>query len=248
MKKEFNRADIVDVPLDHKITNNISSAPKKNKPKITRIGNNRPIPSTKPIEPDTPKKSKLADNSISNRDLESINEENLKVYAYRGTRNRVIIISLVVLIILTIVGMLLYSLTLESNENCFLYLDNKNVNAHYVVNNEKVDAFRTPNGLRNGTVYDIDIALRINSSGNYMVEYRYECYVDGKLANNVLNYDVDWDLFRLNTATNTYYTITPVSGNSTVKLTGGLALQPGYKDIVSANNFEMKVYTKVYKV
>lgn len=249
------------------------------KPKITKIGGDKPKSTTtkstasksstsktatsrsnasatsktetsKKSTTDTTKKtSKLADKSVKNKELEKINEEQLNTRGYRGTRNKVIIISLVVLIVISIIGVILYSLTMKSDANCFLYLSKPNdVDAHYVVNNQNINEFRTPSALREGVVYDLDIELKISTPGQYNIKYYYECYVNGALTDCVLNYELDWDMFRRDDATNTYYTIQPVDGNATIKLTGGLAIQSDYVNRISTQNFRMRIFTIIEKV
>ncbi len=279
MKNDFNKATMTDMPLDEVNTTRSSSTPKKteSKPKITKIGGDTKSSTKKSLNgtikttttktttkttitktvtkspPKTvvksPTKSKLKDNSISNKDLEKMNEEKVQSHSFRGTRNRVIIIALSVLLIISILAIVLYSLTLESDANCFLYLiKSGDVKATYIVNNEQMTEFRTPSNFSGGTIFQVDIDLKINSSGKYKISYYFECYVAGKLMENVLVYQPNYDLFYPDASTNSYYTLTPVDGNQTINLSDGVVIDSVYSNMVDAHNFTLKLYTKIEKI
>ena len=275
MKKEFNKATMTDMPLDEVNVSRSSSTPKKStntKPKITKIGGDNKSTTkknsfgtvksttknttTKTIitktEIKTPTKtstSKLKDKSISNQDLERMNEEKIRSQSFRGTRNRVIIIALSVLLVISIVAIVLYSLTLESDANCFLYIDkDSGVKASYIVNNEEMSEFRTPGNFRGGAIFEVDIDLKISSSGQYKITYYFECYVDGRLMDNVLVYQPNYDLFYPDNSTNSYYTLYPVNGNQTISLSDGVVIDSAYSSYVDQYNFTLKLYTKIEKI
>ncbi|MFQ6752267.1 MAG: hypothetical protein ACLRFL_01710 [Clostridia bacterium] len=197
----------------------------------------------------SPAKSKLKDNSISNKDLEKMNEEKVQSHSFRGTRNRVIIIALSVLLIISILAIVLYSLTLESDANCFLYLNkSSDIKATYIINNEEMTEFRTPSNFRGGTIFQVDIDLKISSSGRYKISYYFECYVAGNLMKNVLVYQPNYDLFYPDTSTNSYYTLNPVNGNQTISLSDGVVIDSAYANMVDPYNFTLKLYTKIEKI
>jgi len=277
MKKEFNKATMTDMPLDEVNVSRSSSTPKKStntKPKITKIGGDNKsttkknsfgtvksttkntTTTTKTIitktEIKTPTKtstSKLKDKSISNQDLERMNEEKIRSQSFRGTRNRVIIIALSVLLVISIVAIVLYSLTLKSDANCFLYMDkDSGVKASYIVNNEEMSEFRTPGNFRGGAIFEVDIDLKISSSGQYKITYYFECYVDGRLMDNVLVYQPNYDLFYPDNSTNSYYTLYPVNGNQTISLSDGVIIDSAYANSVDQYNFTLKLYTKIEKI
>lgn len=263
MKKDFNRATKSDMPLEvDAVITRSSSTPRKTtstKPKITKIGNGtaKKVTSSKTRKTTTSSTSKktttlnqkLGKDKVSNKDLEKLNEESIQKHSFRTRRNIVIIILLIMLIFVAVLSILLYAMTLTSDANCFLYLKTTgSVDASFVVENQYIEEFRTPNEFGGGRRFIVDLDLQIDSGGQYKVSFYYECFVGNELMENILPYEPNRDLFRKNHTNNTYETITSISGNQTVDLLQGIEINTRYSGRVNANNFSMKFYLNIERI
>ncbi len=202
-----------------------------------------------PAVPKEKKSKKLTEEKISNQDLEKLNEEKIQSHSFRSTRNKVIIVMLVVLILISVIGVALYAMTLKSDANCFLYMNKKgNVNASFIVEKQQITEFRTPNGLTGNRTFEVDINLKISSGGDYKISFYYECYLGDELMQNILPYEPNREMFRKNNSTNTFESIGTIKGYQTIDIMEGVAIDARYVNRVNPNNFKFKLYLTIEKV
>ncbi len=185
-------------------------------------------------------RTKLKSDSINIQDLEALNEQNLRTYRFRTRRNRVIIITLAILLLLAIVGVAILFAVTHQNNNCFLYV--RGADASYIVDGKEINRFRTPADIQGYRIYQFDLKLKIKSSGRYKIKCEIVVYQNNKKLDNILIYEPNSDLF-VRDDTNSYESINPIDGNQTITLCQGIIIDAQYERTLNANNFKMEVTT-----
>lgn len=192
---------------------------------------------------ETKKKQKieqrLKSSNISMDDLETINEQNLKQYRSRVTRNRALIITLVILLIAAITT---FAILLSINKmvnNCQIYVHG-NVDADVIVDGEKMDEFRTPIGVQGNRVYVIDTDIDINSTGEFDIYFTIDVYQAGVKLKNSFAYEYNHELFH-DDGNGRYVSNHSIAGGQTIDLFNGVVLDDAYENTLTTENFSMKV-------
>lgn len=184
-------------------------------------------------------KQRLKSTNISMDDLETINEQNLKQYRSRVTRNKFLIITLVVLLIAAVAT---FAIVLSINKmvnNCEVIIHG-NVSADVIVDGQKMDKFRTPIGVQGNRVYMIDTDIDINSSGNFDVYFTIDVYQSGVKLKNTFAYEYDHELFHAD-GTGKYVSNSAIAGGQTINLFNGVVLDNAYENTLTTDNFSMKI-------
>ncbi len=183
---------------------------------------------------------RLKSSNISMDDLEQINEQNLRQYRSRVTRNRVVIITLIALLVATIAAFAIVISVRRMANNCTLIIHG-NVDAEFVVNGEKLDKFRTPIGVQGNRVYAINTDIDIHSTGSYNVYFTIEVFQSGNKLNNTFAYEYNHNLFR-SADGGKYVSIAPISGGQKIDLFEGVVLDDAYENTLNVDNFTMQVH------
>lgn len=193
-------------------------------------------------EPETKKISKNID--ISQEDVKKvvdefqrINEENIKVYRHKLRRNRVIISTLIILLLISIAATITTYIIFTLDRTCFMKV--YGVEAECFVDGEKMTSFRVPSGIQGNRVLKIDIAIKIKGDETYNVKFKPFVYQKKELIRNTLVYQPNEDLFHAN-ADGFYYSINPINGEDVVKLCGGIILDYHYEHTLNIDNFKME--------
>lgn len=190
-------------------------------------------------------RTKLTNKDSDFSDLEKLNEANLKTYRFKSKRNRVIIVVLSFLLVLSILALVILLTISKLKSNCYLYVHG-NADAVCIVNGQEMEKFRTPSNLQGNSILEVDIDLQINSNGLYDIKFTPMCYQKGVLLQNTLIYEHNTELFRYGDD-GYYYSIRPIRGGQIIDLCGGIILDYEYKDSLNADNFllEFNVYCYV---
>ena len=247
MKRGYNRNEMSDIPLDASFdaSTSVKTSTSKTttKPKINAIGKkaNSGIKNKTTKTETTSKKSKTDEKSKEAlNDLERLNEENFRGFETKSKRNKVVIVLLVIAIISAIAVISVYLAITKLKTNCTMYV--YGANASYVINGEELSEFRAPSNLRGNSIFEIDIDLKIESSGTYNIKFKPECYQNGNLIENTLIYEANLELF-YEGVDGYYYSKAPIDGNQKIDLCGGIILDYNYKDTLTIENFQMKFHT-----
>lgn len=202
----------------------------------------------KPTE--TKKKQKieqrLKSSNISMDDLETINEQNLKQYRSRVTRNRFLIITLVILLIAAVATFAIILSINKMTNNCEVVVHG-NVSADVIIDGQKLNKFRTPIGVQGNRVYLIDTDIDINSTGKYNIYFTIDAYQAGVKLKNTFAYEYDHDLFHMD-STGKYVSNEAIFGGQTINLFNGVVLDDAYENTLTTDNFSMEIniyFTKV---
>ena len=182
---------------------------------------------------------RLKSSNISIDDLETINEQNLKKYRSRTTRNKVVISVLILLLLAAITTIVVIASVKKLENNCELKVYG-NVDAEFIVNGEKMDKFRTPVGVQGNRVYMIDTDIQINSTGQFNVYYVIEVFQSGVKLKNTFAYDYNHEFFT-NSDNGRYSSVAPISGGQTISLFDGVVLDDAYENTLNTDNFRMVV-------
>lgn len=251
MKKDYNQFTKSDMPLDSSL-NETSPAKAKTtaKPKINVIGPKKTTKSaTAKTAEGNPKKgikAKLASDSVSLKDLEKLNEDNIKQHSFRIRRNAVIIAVLAILLVVAITVIIVYTTLSKLESNCFLHIQG-DATCSYVIDGKELEDFRTPSNLQGNRILEFDAKVKIESSGEYYVKFKIECYQGDELLKNTLIYEPNLDLFESN-SDGYYYSHGAVSGNQTISLCRGAILDLVYEKTLNVNNFRLEMTTIFEKV
>lgn len=215
--------------------------------------NNREIePSAieQPVEPNkhetkqsAPKEKKVKDrlksDNVTMEDLETINENNLKKYRSRSMRNKVVIVSLAILLLAAIATIIVILNIKRLQNNCVLNVRG-NVDAEFIVDGKKLNKFRSPVGIQGNRVYMIDTDIKINSTGTFNVYFTIEAYRANELMQNTFAYSFNHDLF-YQQSNGKYTCIAPITGGQTINLFEGIVLDDAYADSLTTENFRLEV-------
>lgn len=257
MKHFFNKYEKNDLPLDTyadfpiDIYNNYEPEDDKNRKKKEKKlkkekkqkEKNNQNPQTNSLSyQDIPlTKSRQMPNSTALEELEDLNEQNLKYYRSRTRRNRVIILALVVLLLASILGIVLYATMVYLQNNCFLYTHG-NCNATYVVDGVEMSRFRTPNNLQGNRVLRAQFSIKIESRGDFNVRFRIDVFQYDELLENIIVYYPNRDLF-YNGDDGYYYSSQPIKGGRTINLCRGVVLDNTYEETLNVDNFRLEFHT-----
>ena len=246
MKKDYNQFTTSDIPLDASFTPSSTKQTVK-KPaatsKINAIG-------AKAKQTATAKKStttkKSATETTTKRvkdveDLSKLNEDSIRSHSFRHKRNQVLIVILAVLLALSIAFIIVLATVTKVEHNSFVYIHG-DVDATCVVNGDEMSEFKAPANIRGDCILNVNIGVKINSTGNYYVKFIINCYGGDVLLNQVVVYEP-------NTSTNGftfkadgyYHSKDIISGGQTISLCQGIALNE-YDNPVNDDNFKMEVH------
>ena len=191
-------------------------------------------------------KERLRSSSYDLDDLEELNEQNLRYYRSRTRRNRMIIITLVVLLLAVIIGITLYLNMIYLQNNCFLYTHG-DCNASYIVDDNEMKRFRTPNNLQGNRVLRADFDIKLESKGEFMVKFRIDVFQSDELMDNIIIYYPNRDLF-YNWHDGYYYSKEPISGGKVIDLCQGVVLDIAYENTLNVDNFRLEFHTYFERV
>ena len=183
----------------------------------------------------------LKSDSIDLVELEQLNEQNLRNFRARSKRNRAIIIVLTVLLVAVIITIGVLLGIAKVTNNCFLYISGDGKAVHVVDDNE-LSRFRTPGEITGNRLLEIDLDLKIESSGSYNVRFTIQLFKDGQELENTIIYEPNRTLFSAGND-GYYYSKSPISGQQTINLCEGVLIDYRYENILNVNNFRMEVHT-----
>ena len=247
MRQTYNKNTFTDTPMDASLSSSFADFDEQklsSKQKIKAIGNKA--------------KNKLKSNKVNEgveqeendfetdlQDLEKLNEENLQNFRYKHRRNKVIIILLSVLLVISLAAVAIYMIIVKLQTNCNMFV--YGANASYVINGLETDEFRAPAGIEGNRILKLDIKLKIKESGEFNIKYTPKCYKNGKRLENVLIFDCNFDLF-YEGGDGYWYSNESISGNQTIKLCAGVILDGDYESNLTTDNFKLDFYTYLEKV
>ena len=252
MKKTYNRATMIDMPIDDSINPSVEQV-KTKKPttsaKIKTIGKKSTTNSNKNSSKSSAASKSKKSNSNKNvgeiEDLEKINEENIRNYQFRSKRNKVVIAVLSVLLVIAIAVVATYLIIERLRTNCFFHTHG--AEAVYVIDGMEVDKFRAPANLQGNRIYRLDINVKIESGGFYNIRFTARCFQNGTLLKNTLIYEHNTDLF-VDGGDGYYYSKNPINGYQTIHLCGGIIIDYYYQETLNVNNFRLDFHTYLEKV
>lgn len=182
---------------------------------------------------------KLYENSIDEVDLENVGGKNVNKYEFRRKRNRVIIVTLAILLLLCIGGIVTFWFVDESGYNCFLNV--YGANAEYFVDGDAINKFQAPPAITGNRVYNFKLDLKINEEGEFNIRFKIFIYQNGELLENTGIYEPNSN-FRP-TADGYYTSVTTISGGQTITLCYGAIIDDKYESILNYKNFKMEINT-----
>lgn len=261
MKKNYNRDVTSDMPIDSSFTPPVEdkTIKKTTKPKINAIGTQKRGSASKKTPAKTPAKTTAKttakksttvktkeDKAKELSDLEKLNEENIKTYRFKSKRNRFLITLLSVLLAISIAIIVSYIVIIKLKANCNMHIHG-DVEAHFIVNDIEMDEFRAPSNMQGNRIFQLEIEVDIESSGEYIIWFEPKAYQNGKLMENTLIYEHNNNLFYDN-GDGTYHSIAPIKGNQTILLCGGVILDYEYEDSLNIDNFKLDFHVYFEKV
>lgn len=171
----------------------------------------------------------------------------------RSRRNKVIISVLIVSILLIWGAVLVMLLVKPKTEkhNCYLYLGgDSSSKCELLMNNQKASSWLMPEGLEQGTIYTVDIDLKVKESGSYFVKFMVEVKNDDTAIQSAVEVapgtkqTVDQD-------GNTWYYYSEVAGNSTLELINKITFLVDWTNeplaTLNDSNVELNIYVEVYE-
>jgi len=252
MKKSYNKMTLNDMPVDSSFTPKVERIyeNKSNKPKITARGRQNTINqtiTTQTSKTDKKLKSKAAEDLM---DLEQMNDENIKAYRFKSRRNRFVIITLVVLLLISIASIATFLVVSRLETNCSFHVHG--AKASFIVDGEEMTRFRAPGNLQGNARLEATIDLKIKESGMFNIRFEARCYQKGVLMENTLIYAKS-DLFlegalHYDEHDTYYYSKQPIAGHQTIRLCGGVIFDYRYKDSLNVDNFRMEFHVYLEKV
>ena len=200
----------------------------------------------KTSKPEPKFKERLRSTSYDLDDLEELNEQNLKFYRKRSRRSRMIIITLVILLLAVIIGISLYLNMIYLQNNCFLYTHG-DCDAVYIVDDQELKRFRTPNNLQGNRVLRADFDIKLESKGEFKVKFRVDVFQSGELIDNTLIDTLNRDLFYTG-HDGYYYSKDPISGGQVIDLCDGIVIDVKYEYTLNVDNFKLEFHTYFERV
>lgn len=250
MKKDYNRATMTDLPMDDSL-NPIEPSKRKStsttkKPKINTIGTKKTSSTSKKLTTSTTKKTSSKNTKEELSDLEKLNEENLKSYRFKSRRNRVVIILLSLLLIISIASIATYLAITRLKTNCNMHIHGE-VKAVHLVDGKEMQEFRGPSNLQGNRVLRLDIDLKLEEGGTFNIKFKVECYQKGDLMENTLIYEPNLSLFAED-GDGIYYSKNPIGGNQVISLCDGIILDYFYEDTLHNDIFRMDFHTYIERI
>ena len=245
MKKVYSEADKTDMSMENvkKTTTKTTTAKsgETQKAKISVISSNKSNKSKKSSASKSNLRSRLKSDSV---DLEKLNEQNLKARGFRGRRNQFIIVILSILLAISIAVIAVYISVSKIENNCFLRAGG-DAAATYFVAGKEMDEFRAPAAIQGYRVLKLDIDLKIESAGSYIVEFTVEVYQGSLMLGGVQLTGVNTNIFALAPDGVTYRAMSPVSGGQVIRLFNGIAINSQYEKSLNDSNFKLEVYSNI---
>ena len=232
------------VLTDSSLSNQNSTKPNQNVQKNTNNEglNTKPdLDNKKAGKKEKSLRTTLKSDSIDLVELEQLNEQNLRNFRARSKRNRAIIIVLTVLLVAVIVTIGILLGIARVTNNCFLYINGDGTAVHVVDGNE-LSRFRTPGEITGNRLLEIDLDLKIESSGSYNVRFTIQVFQDDQELENTIIYEPNRTLFSAGND-GYYYSKSPISGEQTINLCQGVLIDYHYENTLNINNFRMEVHT-----
>lgn len=253
MKKLYNRVTTDDVSMDSSFTPEVQHVKDKQpvKKKINAIGKSTEEKLKQKMRPqssvaknnDAQLKAKLSGTNKEIEDLEKINEENIKSYKFKSKRNRVVIILLAVMLVVSIATIAVYLTIVRLESNCNFYVHG--AEAKFYLNDEEMSKFRAPSNLQGNARLEINIELMFEESGTYEIKFIAKCYQKGVLMDNTLIYEFGDDFYEgqlfYGEEDGYYYSDGPltVTSGQKVLLCRGVIFDSVYESTLNINNFKM---------
>jgi len=255
MKKEYNRNIMADLPLDTSLNENSkptsTNATNTTKPKINAIGKK----ATNVVKNKSQKNKAVLPDEVNRKsstrsidlldDLDRLNEENIKTFQTKSKRNKVVIVLLAISIAVAITVLSVYLAIIRMEINCRLYVHG--ADAVYYVDGEQMSSFRAPSDTQGNRILRFELELKIEESGYFNIKFHPECFQAGVALKNTLIYDANIEMFE-EMPDGSFQSRTPIQGNQTIRLCGGVILDYSYKDTLNVNNFRMEFHTNLQKV
>lgn len=191
------------------------------------------------------KKSKDEDWSKQFKDVRKNHEENFKMFHTKSKRNKVAIVILSILLVITLFAIGIYSFIASLEINCYMMVHG--AEAVCIVDGEEISKFRAPSNLQGNRVMELNIELRIDEPGRYKIKFIPECYQNGRLIDNTLIYNYNANLF-YDGGDGYCYSKNEIQGRQTVSLCGGLILDYYYENTLNVNNFKLEFHVYLEKV
>lgn len=185
-------------------------------------------------------KTTLTSSSIEMEDLEVLNEQNIRQHRSRSRRNIVIISVLISLLVVAVAVIAIYAGFIRLKNNCFLHVHG--ASASYLVDGERLDEFRAPQGVRGNTVFAFDLDLEISGDREYNVRFKIDVFQSGKLLDNIIVL-IDQDHF---TQSSDGYIYSDYKMSGTIDLCSGVVLDIAYQNTLNIDNFKMEINTYLY--
>lgn len=229
---------------DNTFSNQNPSQTPQNVPEKSSVETNNK--NKKTSKKDKSLRSTLKSNSIDLVELEELNEQNLRNFRARAKRNRAIIIVLTILLLLVIITIAILLGIARVANNSFLYVHG-DANAVHIVDGNELSRFRTPGEITGNRLLEIDLDLKIESTGSYNVYFTIQVFQDDQELDNIIIYEPNRTLFSAGND-GYYYSKTFISGGQTIDLCQGVLIDYRYENILNINNFRMEVHTYIEPV
>ena len=192
----------------------------------------------------SPIKTKLTKKDGELEDLEKINEENIATYRFKSKRNKLVIVLLSIMLVISIATITTYLIIIKLKPNCYMHVHG--VSATFIVDDQEMSKFRAPSNLQGNRTLHLDIKLKIEESGSFRIRFIPLCYQKGVLMENTLVYEHS-KLF-IDGGDGSYYSKGVVEGNQTIELCNGIILDYYYEDSLNVDNFKMDFHVYAEKV
>lgn len=238
-KKRYNRNTMSDMPMEKELSSSVKTfQDSKKKSKINVIGN-KPTKRTNP-KPEIDELEEIGQYGDAKRQ----NEEAIRNYHTKVKRNRVAIIILSVMLVLTVALLAIYIGAMSLETNCKMIIHN--ANATYIIDGKETNRFRAPSNLQGNRILKMEIQLRIDDPGQYKIKFQPRCYIKNQLLDNTLVYIFNTELFR-DGGDGYFYTKDDVyiNGHEVVTLCEGIILDYQYESSLNVDNFRMEFHTYV---
>lgn len=235
---KYNKFTTNDFSLDYNNENSYSIPKNTQSSKIRRIGKSKKTNQTTNKEKEIEKSVNIVN------DIDKINEERINQNATKRNRNVFIIILLIILLMLILGSAVIVLKIYQPNPNCFISISG-DCRAESLVNSEPMTEFRSTSEVAGGSIYVIDIDLRLLEEGEYNISFTVNCYVSGNRLEDVklLPEEIDETLDGEGK-----YHIANVSGNSTINLFNEVYLSGVGERYLNVNNFKMEIKIYIEKI
>lgn len=171
----------------------------------------------------------------------------------RSRRNKVVISTLVVAIVAIWIAVLIMLLVKPKPEepNCFIELGgNASSSCEVLLNNSNMQSWLAPAGIAQGSIYTMDLDLKIKQSGTYFVRFRVELTNNGRVIQNAVEITPTSEEISTDGNGVDWYVYENVQGNSTLELINSFTITIDWAndDLVglSDNNAVITFYVDVY--